>query len=120
VFVLALHHIVCDEWSIGVLLEELAAHYAAGVAGRAAALPEPPVQYADFAVWQRAWLQGERLAAQLAYWQRQLAGAPPAWPCPPTTAPGAAVLPQRPAQRLPAQLTAALKTMSQREGPHRS
>ncbi|HVR96499.1 MAG TPA: amino acid adenylation domain-containing protein, partial [Thermoanaerobaculia bacterium] len=70
VLLLTLHHIVSDGWSMGVLLREIAALYAGAV------LPELPVQYADFAVWQRRWLEGEVLEAQLAYWKGQLAGAP--------------------------------------------
>ncbi|MFD3518825.1 condensation domain-containing protein, partial [Streptomyces sp. NPDC058657] len=75
VMVLCMHHIVVDGWSLGVLVEELAAIYAATVSGRSAGLPELPVQYADFAVWQREWLSGERLEKQLAYWRGRLDGA---------------------------------------------
>jgi amino acid adenylation domain-containing protein len=75
--VLVLHHIVGDDWSIGILTSELSALYSAAVAGQPAALPEPPVQYLDFAAWQRRWLQGEVLERQLAYWRRKLRGAPP-------------------------------------------
>ena len=73
-----MHHIVSDGWSMGVLVRELAALYAAFAAGRPSPLPALPVQYADYAVWQRGWLQGEVLEAQLAYWREQLAGAPAA------------------------------------------
>ncbi|HKV11086.1 MAG TPA: amino acid adenylation domain-containing protein, partial [Thermoanaerobaculia bacterium] len=69
-----LHHIVADGWSLGVLVSELAALYAAFSEGRPSPLPELPVQYADFAAWQREWLAGERLAAQLAWWRGRLAG----------------------------------------------
>ncbi|HVF62094.1 MAG TPA: amino acid adenylation domain-containing protein, partial [Thermoanaerobaculia bacterium] len=72
----ALHHIASDGWSLGVLRRELAALYGAFAAGKPSPLPELPVQYADFAAWQREWLQGEPLAAQLAYWRQALAGAP--------------------------------------------
>jgi amino acid adenylation domain-containing protein len=72
-----LHHIISDGWSVGVLLGELAALYRAAVAGEASPLPELPVQYPDFALWQRRWLQGEVLARQLDYWRQRLAGAPP-------------------------------------------
>ncbi|HVR97728.1 MAG TPA: amino acid adenylation domain-containing protein, partial [Thermoanaerobaculia bacterium] len=71
VLLLLLHHTVADGWSLRVLVRELAALYAAE------ALPELPVQYADFAVWQRGWLSGEALEAQMGYWRRHLAGAPP-------------------------------------------
>jgi amino acid adenylation domain-containing protein/FkbH-like protein len=73
---LTLHHIAADNWSVAVLMRELTAVSADLWAGRPAALPEPPLQYADYAVWQRQWLQGEVLESQLAFWKRQLAGAP--------------------------------------------
>jgi amino acid adenylation domain-containing protein len=69
-----LHHIVGDAWSAAVLIRELTALYASFVQGTTAILPELPVQYADYAVWQREWLQGEALEAQLAWWRRELAG----------------------------------------------
>ncbi len=72
------HHIVFDGWSAGVLTGELAALYPALETGRSAPLADLPLQYADFATWQRRWLQGERLEAQAAWWRRQLAGAAPA------------------------------------------
>jgi pristinamycin I synthase 3 and 4 len=77
VLVLVLHHIVCDEWSAGVLREELSALYAAFTAGRPSPLPSLPVQYADYAVWQRAWLSGDRLTEQLRYWRARLSGLQP-------------------------------------------
>ncbi|OYO30320.1 hypothetical protein CD932_03610, partial [Janthinobacterium sp. PC23-8] len=77
VVMLTMHHIVSDGWSMGVLIRELAALYLAFVEGRPAPLPELPVQYADYARWQRQWLAGGVLEGQLDYWQRQLAGAPP-------------------------------------------
>ncbi len=76
VILLAMHHIVSDGWSVGILLRELAALYTAGAAGRFSPLPELPVQYADFVHWQRSWLDGGALEEQLAYWRRQLAAAP--------------------------------------------
>ncbi len=74
VALLTLHHIVADGWSIEVLIREIGALYPAFLSGEASPLPELPVQYADFAVWQRQWLQGEVLAAQLAWWRQVLAG----------------------------------------------
>ena len=71
------HHIVSDGWSTGVLLRELETLYAAFASGRPSPLPALPIQYGDFAVWQREWLQGEMLENQLAYWKRQLEGMPP-------------------------------------------
>ncbi|HEY2292056.1 MAG TPA: amino acid adenylation domain-containing protein, partial [Thermoanaerobaculia bacterium] len=70
------HHVAFDGWSVVVLQRELGALYGAFAAGRPSPLPEPEVQYADFAVWQRRWLSGEVVAAQLAYWRQRLAGAP--------------------------------------------
>ncbi|MEO6194632.1 MAG: amino acid adenylation domain-containing protein, partial [Thermoanaerobaculia bacterium] len=75
---LTMHHIVSDGWSMGVLVHEVSALYAAAVAGRPAGLPPLAIQYADFAVWQRDWLRGERLERQLAYWRQRLGGAPDA------------------------------------------
>ncbi|HST60559.1 MAG TPA: amino acid adenylation domain-containing protein, partial [Longimicrobium sp.] len=72
-----LHHVISDGWSTGVLWNELSALYGAFSAGKASPLPELPIQYGDFAVWQRAWLSGDVLDAQLGYWRRKLAGAPP-------------------------------------------
>jgi amino acid adenylation domain-containing protein len=69
------HHIASDGWSLDLLVEEVATLYRAFSQGLPSPLPEPPVQYADFAHWQRQWLQGETLAAQLAYWREELAGA---------------------------------------------
>lgn len=71
-----LHHIASDAWSMAILIKELVVLYAAYVGGHEPRLPVLPVQYADFAAWQRGWLQGEVLETQLDYWRRQLAGAP--------------------------------------------
>ncbi len=71
VLLLTLHHIAADLWGAGILVREMAAIYSG------ARLPEPPIQYADFAVWQRQWLDGEELSRQLAFWRRELDGAPP-------------------------------------------
>ena len=75
--VLTLHHIISDGWSLGVAVRELSALYGAGLHGRPSLLPEPTIQPADHAAWQRDWLQGEALTAQVGYWRKQLAGAPP-------------------------------------------
>jgi amino acid adenylation domain-containing protein len=72
-----LHHIVADGWSLEVLVRELAALYPAALARNPPPLPELPVQYADFALWQRSWLCDGVLAQQIGYWRGQLAGAPP-------------------------------------------
>jgi amino acid adenylation domain-containing protein len=73
---LTMHHIASDGWSLGVLVKELATLYAAFCQGKPSPLPELAIQYADFALWQREYLQGEVLERQLAYWQQQLAGMP--------------------------------------------
>ncbi len=73
VLLFTLHHIVSDGWSLGILLRELTAIYDAWSRGEPSPLPELPVQYADFALWQRQWFRGEVLEEQLAYWTRQLA-----------------------------------------------
>ncbi|HEU4452819.1 MAG TPA: amino acid adenylation domain-containing protein, partial [Longimicrobium sp.] len=73
---ITLHHVIADGWSLDVLWHELAALYGAFSRGEASPLPEPRVQYGDFAVWQRAWLRGEVLERQLDYWRRTLEGAP--------------------------------------------
>ena len=73
---LTFHHIAIDGWSVGIFVRELTALYCAFSQGQPSPLPLLPIQYADFAVWQRAWLQGPSAAQQLAYWQKQLAAAP--------------------------------------------
>src|SRR5215208_4504315 len=77
VLVLAMHHIISDGWSAGVFFKELSALYAAYAAGEESPLPELPVQYADYAVWQREYLSGEVLNAQVEYWRERLTGAAP-------------------------------------------
>jgi len=71
-----MHHIVFDGWSVGVFVEELAALYNAYSQGQPSPLAPLPIQYADFAIWQRNWFQGDVLQSQLSYWQQQLANAP--------------------------------------------
>ncbi|HEY0510454.1 MAG TPA: amino acid adenylation domain-containing protein [Thermoanaerobaculia bacterium] len=115
---LTLHHIISDGWSIGVLMGEVEALYAAFAAGEPSPLAELEIQYADYAVWQRDWLQGELLETELAYWRRQLVGAP--------TVIELSTDRPRPAARrqagahcpvvLPGDLSAALRTLSRREG----
>src|SRR5216684_6577848 len=72
VLLVTMHHIVSDGWSMGVLVREVAALYEAFVKGEESPLPELKIQYADYAVWQREWLQGEVLEEQLKYWREQL------------------------------------------------
>ncbi len=77
VLLLTMHHTVSDGWSMGVLVRELRTLYEVFLAGKPSLLPELPIQYADYAIWQRQWLQGQVLESQLDYWKRQLAGSPP-------------------------------------------
>jgi amino acid adenylation domain-containing protein len=74
VLLVTLHHVVSDGWTVGVLMRELSALYRAFAAGRPSPLPPLPLQYADYAYHQRRWLEGEAMAAHLAYWRRRLAG----------------------------------------------
>jgi hypothetical protein len=76
VVLLTMHHIVSDGWSVGLLIKEVATLYAAYSQGDGSPLLELPVQYRDFAVWQRGWLQGEELERQLGYWRVQLSELP--------------------------------------------
>ncbi|MFC9249715.1 condensation domain-containing protein, partial [Streptomyces sp. NPDC057136] len=76
VLVVALHHVVFDEWSDSIFHRELMALYEAFRTGEADPLPPLDVQYADFAVWQRQWVDGEVLERQLSYWRDRLSGAP--------------------------------------------
>ncbi|HEU4560010.1 MAG TPA: amino acid adenylation domain-containing protein, partial [Longimicrobium sp.] len=118
VLLLTMHHIVSDGWSMGVLHRELGALYAAFARGEPDPLPPLPVQYADYAVWHRRWVEGEVLRRQADYWRQTLAGAPELLELPADHA--------RPARqdfagaslpiRLDEPLTAALKTLGQRYG----
>ena len=116
ILLLVMHHIVSDGWSMGVLIREVAALYEAFSAGKPASLPELPIQYADFAVWQRQWLQGETLERQLGYWKRQLADLPMLQL--PADRPRPAVPSHRGAKHtalLPRSLAGALKSLGQQE-----
>ena len=117
VVLLTMHHIVSDGWSMGVL-KEVATLYEAYSQGAESPLPELPMQYADFAVWQRGWLQGEELERQLAYWREQLGGELPRLELP-TDRERPAVPSYRGAQlgfRLSPEVSAGLKELSRREG----
>jgi amino acid adenylation domain-containing protein len=76
ILVLSMHHIITDGWSISILFKELAHCYEAYTSGREPELPELPVQYAEYAQWQREYITGEVLAKQVAYWKGKLAAAP--------------------------------------------
>ena len=113
-----LHHIVTDGWSLEVFFRELAALYRAHCTATSSPLTALPIQYADYAVWQRQRLQGEVLEQQLSYWKQQLAGSPPLLELP-TDRPRPTVQTfhgARYPQVLPRGLSTALKTLSQGEG----
>ncbi|MDF5721899.1 MAG: amino acid adenylation domain-containing protein, partial [Rhizonema sp. PD37] len=76
ILLLCLHHIVADGWSKSIFIRELATFYSSLYHSQTLPLPELPIQYADYAVWQRQWLEGDILESQLGYWQQQLANAP--------------------------------------------
>ncbi|QRK05609.1 amino acid adenylation domain-containing protein [Archangium violaceum] len=118
VLMLVMNHIVCDIWALGVLLRELETLYQAFSSGAAPSLPSLPVQYADFATWQREWLKGDALEQQLSWWKQQLAGAPPVLELPTDR-------PRPPAQTfhgahlelpLPSSLSTSVQTLSRQEG----
>ena len=118
VLLITMHHIVSDGWSIGLLIREAAANYQAFVEGGEAPASALPIQYGDYAVWQRGWLRGEALERQMEYWRRRLGGELPALDLP-ADRPRPAVQSYRGARRafeLPAELSAALKGLSRREG----
>ncbi|NPC86462.1 amino acid adenylation domain-containing protein, partial [Pyxidicoccus fallax] len=118
ILVLVMHHIVSDGWSMGVLVREVAALYEAFSEGRPSPLPELAVQYPDYAVWQRDWLKGEVLDAQLGYWKQQLAGVPQALELP-TDRPRPAVQTFRGGHvdvQWPKALWDGAKALAQREG----
>src|SRR5262249_7419726 len=118
VLLVTMHHIVSDGWSRGVLTREMSALYGAFSAGQADPLPELAIQYADYAAWQRRWMSGEVLQAEVEYWERTLAGAPALLELPTDR--------RRPAQQdyagayvgleLDEALTQGLKALGQRQG----
>ncbi|WP_163997839.1 non-ribosomal peptide synthase/polyketide synthase, partial [Pyxidicoccus caerfyrddinensis] len=118
VLVFIVHHIVSDGWSMGVMVRELAALYVAFSGGQPSPLPELPVQYADFAAWQRGWLRDEVLEEQLGWWRKQLTDVPRTLELP-TDRPRPAVQTSRGAStmvRLPVQQAEALEALCRREG----
>jgi amino acid adenylation domain-containing protein len=117
VLLLTMHHIISDGWSYGILVREVSLLYAAFVAGRPSPLPELPIQYGDYSVWQREWLSGEVLERQLSYWRKQLMGVEA---CElPTDQSRPAVRSQRGASlefTVSTGMTAKLKELSQKQG----
>lgn len=117
VVLFTMHHIISDGWSMGVLIQEVAAVYEAFCVGKPSPLPELPIQYADFAIWQREWLQGQVMETELAYWQQQL-GNPPSLLQLPTDYPRPAIQTGQGATQifsLSPNLTDALKALSRQE-----
>jgi amino acid adenylation domain-containing protein len=118
VLLVTMHHVVSDGWSIEILIREVVTLYRAFLVGKPSPLPELPVQYADFAVWQREWLSGEVLERHLDYWRRQLAGAPPVLDLP-TDRPRPPVMSYHGASHrfeLPESLTQSLAELSRSQG----
>ena len=113
-----MHHIVSDGWSIGVLIREVSALYGVIVNGREARLPELPVQYADYAAWQRGWLTGEAQESRLGFWRERLRGSPPLLELP-TDRPRPQVQDPRGgsvAVHLPEDVSRGLRALARREG----
>jgi amino acid adenylation domain-containing protein len=118
ILLVTMHHIVSDGWSRGILYRELSVLYEAFSKGNPSPLPELPIQYADFAVWQRQWLQGDVLAHQLSYWKKQLGGILPVQELP-TDRMRPVIKTDRGAStsfQFPRELTGSLKALSLREG----
>ncbi|HEY0375487.1 MAG TPA: amino acid adenylation domain-containing protein [Pyrinomonadaceae bacterium] len=118
VVILTMHHIVSDAWSMGVLVREVAALYEAYSQGLPSPLPELPIQYADYAHWQREWLSGDVLEQQLSYWREQLGGELPVLELP-TDRARPSVQSYRGGQlsfEVNEEVTTRLKELSQRQG----
>lgn len=118
VIILTVHHIASDAWSTGIIIQEIASLYEAFRRGGESPLPPLPIQYADYAHWQRTHLQGERLDSLVSYWRQQLTGASPVLKLP-TDRPRPAVQTLRGAHRpftLPGELSDSLRSFSRGEG----
>ena len=118
VFVLTMHHIISDGWSLGLLFSELTSLYQAYATGHPSPLPELPCQYADYSEWQHEYLQGETLSTLLNYWKRQLDGAPQVMELPSDRPRGASLNRSGTTQsfRLAAEVSEGLRSLAQREG----
>ncbi len=118
IFLVTMHHIISDGWSIVRFFQELSALHTAFAGGQASPLAELPIQYADYAAWQRDWLRGEVLERQLAYWRNQLSGELPVLELPADRArPAVQTHPgDRVVVTLSEELTQALASLSQHEG----
>ena len=117
VILITMHHIIGDDWSTNVLVQEITQLYAAFSAGKASPLPGLPIQYADYAVWQKGWMQGEVLERQLSFWKEMLAGLPPLLELP-TDRPRPAVQSFRGAYQtfgLSSELSARIRALCQQE-----
>lgn len=118
VVLFTMHHVISDAWSMELLVREVATLYETFVVGRPSQLPELPIQYGDFAVWQREWFQGEVLENQLAYWKQQLGGRLPMlqlpFDGPHTSTPTDKGARQR--LTLDAELAASMRTLCHQEG----
>jgi amino acid adenylation domain-containing protein len=113
-----MHHIISDAWSLGVLIRETASLYEAFLRGIRSPLRELPIQYRDYARWQREWSQGPVMEAQLSYWKRRLEGPLPALDLP-TDYPRTSIQDRRGATRslvLPESLSESIKSLSRRQG----
>jgi amino acid adenylation domain-containing protein len=118
ILLLVMHHIASDGWSVKILAEQLTNLYQAFINGEPNPLPELPIQYADYAVWQRQWFSGQILENQLNYWKQQLTGASPVLELP-TDRPRPSVQSYRGAKQhflIPLEVAQALSALSRTEG----
>lgn len=117
ILLLTMHHIICDRWSFAILLQELIPIYQAFSSGQPPTLAELPIQYADYAVWQKQYVTGEVLEKQISYWQKQLANAPALLELP-IDYPRPPIISNRGSKlffKISPELTQALKKISQQE-----
>jgi aspartate racemase len=120
ILLVTMHHVITDGWSFGIFHRELSSFYEAFATGRPAPYPELPIQYSDYAVWQREWFAGEVYPVQLAYWKKQFATLPPALELPadyprPVVQAYRAFRGNQHTVTLPAELTRRIRTLCQKE-----